>query len=520
MLNKKIRNSILIFLLIISPWFNANYFDDLKQPEESNKLSFYEINPCKISLFEYVSSLENINDVNLNGDSYSPIYCFGRISQIKNNQQVSVGTNFIINFLLLALIVYLIVSIIQKDKYKQNISNLNILLLTSLIITGLIFSDRKYYESKLFLLKIDKFSTYLFLIIFIALLYLLLLDIFLSNKKILINYLPYLFLIDGIIYQSNLNIFAFFFLYLGIESVISSKFKNIFYYIYSTVTFMWVLNARTPYVKYPQEYLGFTSTSYDLYSVFFYSIFILFTFIGVISFLNESLCKLKFSKLLNSFYIVVIFKFLIYFIYSKSSTIYFVIQNYFGINKYENTIFSLDGFFKSNQQLLVLIVILYFISKFNLRKFTPTDLFGIVLTLFFISSSQIYLNSLINKFNMTLDFFNIYNPTFLEMIIGSGPLNYNQIYMESGVETIPDYHSFVSSFLLFFGLLGILSISLFVLLKLISKKYLFVEKVLMFLLTIIFSLNDSINELSFFIIYIFLFKFIFDKYATKTSVYL
>ena len=38
------------------------------------------------------------------------------------------------------------------------------------------------------------------------------------------------------------------------------------------------------------------------------------------------------------------------------------------------------------------------------------------------------MDSLINKFNMTLDFFSNFNPTFLEMIIGSGPLNFNQIY--------------------------------------------------------------------------------------------
>ncbi len=520
MLNKKIGNSILIFLLIIAPWFNANYFDDLKQSEESIDMTFYEINPCKISLFEFISSLENIDEVNLYGDSYSPIYCFGRISQIKNYDQVLVGTNFIINFLLLAFMVYLIAGIIKKDKYKQNFSNFKILSLTSLIITGLIFSDRKFYETKLFLLKIDKFSTYLFLIIFIILIYLILLDVFLSNKKILINYLPYLFLIDGIIYQSNLNVFAFFFLYLGINSVVSGKSRNIFYFLYSTVTFIWVLNARTTYVKYPLEYLGFTSTSYDLYSVFFYSIFFFFTFLGVISLLNESLSKLKFSKLMNNFYIVIFIKFLIYFIYSKSSIIYFVIQNYFGTNNYKNTIFSLDEFFKSNEQLLVLMVILFFISKFNNRKFSSADLFGVVLTLFFISSSQIYFKSLINKFNMTLDFFSNYNPTFLEMIIGSGPLNFNQIYMESSVESIPDYHSFVSSLLLFFGLLGVLSISSLVLLKIISKKYILSEKVFMFILFIVFNVNDSINEFSYFIIYIFIFKFIFDKYATKPSVYL
>jgi len=162
LIDKKIRNAILIFLLLIFPWFNANYFDDLKQIEGSIDVTFYEINPCKISLFEFLLSIENVKDLNLNGDSYSPIYCFGRISQIKNNDQVLVGTNFIINFLLLALMVYLIARIIQKDKYKQNLSNINILLLTTLIITGVIFSDRKYYETKLFLLKIDKFSTYFF----------------------------------------------------------------------------------------------------------------------------------------------------------------------------------------------------------------------------------------------------------------------------------------------------------------------------------------------------------------------
>tara|TARA_B100001939_G_C16878860_1_gene589946 strand:+ start:223 stop:1080 length:858 start_codon:yes stop_codon:yes gene_type:complete len=285
------------------------------------------------------------------------------------------------------------------------------------------------------------------------------------------------------------------------------------------VAFMWIFNARNTYAEYPQQYLGFTSTSYDLYSVFFYSVFFFFIFLGVISFLNESLSKLNFSKLIINFYIVLFIKFLIYFIYLKSSTIYFLIQNYFATNSYKNTIFSLDSFFKSNEQLVVLVVILFFINKVIMSKFTLPDIFGLVLTLFFVYSFNIYSKSLVNKFDMTLDFFSIYNPTFLELIIGSGPLNFNQMYMESGVEKILEYHSFITSFLLFFGLFGIVLIFLFVL-KIASKKFAFVEKVFMFLLIIFFGLNDSINELSLFIIYIFLFKFIFDKYANKTSVYL
>ena len=46
---------LLLTLIILIPWFNTNYFDDIKPVELGTEdTSFYEINPCQVSLAEYI----------------------------------------------------------------------------------------------------------------------------------------------------------------------------------------------------------------------------------------------------------------------------------------------------------------------------------------------------------------------------------------------------------------------------------------------------------------------------------
>ena len=48
---------LLLTLIILIPWFNANYFDDIKPVELGTEdTSFYEINPCQVSLAEYIKA--------------------------------------------------------------------------------------------------------------------------------------------------------------------------------------------------------------------------------------------------------------------------------------------------------------------------------------------------------------------------------------------------------------------------------------------------------------------------------
>ena len=44
----------IIFFIILIPFLNADYSDDIKAvPVSQEDISFYEINPCKVSFFEF-----------------------------------------------------------------------------------------------------------------------------------------------------------------------------------------------------------------------------------------------------------------------------------------------------------------------------------------------------------------------------------------------------------------------------------------------------------------------------------
>ena len=85
MKQKKISIYVLILFTLLLPWFNGNYLDSAKlnSVEQNTTESFFEINPCKISFFEYIFQSERLQDVTFYADDSSPMYCFGRISQYK-----------------------------------------------------------------------------------------------------------------------------------------------------------------------------------------------------------------------------------------------------------------------------------------------------------------------------------------------------------------------------------------------------------------------------------------------------
>ena len=86
MKTKKIRTLILLVLVLVITWFNMDTSNDYSIPKVSQEdTSFYEVNPCKISLSEFLlSNPESIyqNHFYFRPDNRSSIQCFGRISGV------------------------------------------------------------------------------------------------------------------------------------------------------------------------------------------------------------------------------------------------------------------------------------------------------------------------------------------------------------------------------------------------------------------------------------------------------
>ena len=56
MKTKKNRQLVLLVLVVVIPWFNMDTSNDYSIPKVSQEdTSFYEVNPCKISLSEFIT---------------------------------------------------------------------------------------------------------------------------------------------------------------------------------------------------------------------------------------------------------------------------------------------------------------------------------------------------------------------------------------------------------------------------------------------------------------------------------
>ena len=127
-IDKKLLRILLIAILLILPWFNGNYFDETSASIPSQEdLSFYEINTCNISLFEFL--IKNPNSIYQDHfffrfDDYSSIECFGKITGVtlvNNGFFVSVGTNTLLNLLIQSIFWITVFSFVPKDEKQLSI---------------------------------------------------------------------------------------------------------------------------------------------------------------------------------------------------------------------------------------------------------------------------------------------------------------------------------------------------------------------------------------------------------------
>ena len=169
-----IKNILFIALLAIAPWFNSNLFDDTR-PNKSTEFSntYFEINPCKISLAEFAYFEDNLSEFEFISDTSSPIYCFGRISSGNDGSTLKIGTNFLVSALI---IFFLLTALISKTPLLDKpigIKNIyfSSLIFTVILIIGLILADYKYYENSaiFYFLNQSKLISFSYLTIFIFL---------------------------------------------------------------------------------------------------------------------------------------------------------------------------------------------------------------------------------------------------------------------------------------------------------------------------------------------------------------
>jgi hypothetical protein len=115
-------------------------------------------------------------------------------------------------------------------------------------------------------------------------------------------------------------------------------------------------------------------------------------------------------------------------------------------------------------------------------------------------------------------FFARYNPTFSELMIGSGPLSFGQLYGEIVINNTDSFllpHSSILSFLVFIGIIPLLILIIYFLATLINnrKNYEFV----IFSIYIFINIfkNDSLNYFSSFIFYSLIFLTLLNKPGLK-----
>lgn len=315
MLKKNYAAYLVVFVLLVAPWFNSSsnqidYIPELSQ--EANP--FYEINTCKISLFEFF----NANRKSLYQDHYffrandnSSISCFGKITGIavqQNNLQtqffISVGTNSLINLLLQGSIWLLLLRFVKKSVQKLKLENYlhNIaILFTAYLLAFSVYAQQRFYDESFYLLDLNKNSSYILMFLIFLLLTKNLVELYLERSNQLVNMLPYVFFITGIFSGYNIVLFSIIFLYSGICSLIERQFSGKFIILYLSLSFWWLINSNGSFYFNPGKFRGFTNSVYEFNSNLFWIVFFLLLILGIFRELKNNVQYFELSQFTKYF---------------------------------------------------------------------------------------------------------------------------------------------------------------------------------------------------------------------------
>jgi len=620
---------LLILILLVMPWLNSDSSQISSIPEISQENNpFFEINPCKISLYEYfVSDIKSIyqDHYYFRLDTASSIKCFGRVTGIavqQNNLEtqffISVGANSLINLLLQGSFWLLLFSFVKKRKniYLENyfIHNISIIL-TSYLITFSVYSQQKFYDSNFYVFDLTKRSSYVFLFLIFLLITKNFVEIYSARSDKLFNFLPFIFLVFGIFSGFNLVFASLIFINSGIRALIKREYNKKYLFIYLSLSFWWLINSNGSFTFKPGKFRGFTNSVYEFNSNLFWIAFFGLLIVGVFNELKINKKHFNLEKFTNNFsmssFIIMITGliasnfpalnlFSTYYLglqrnvveltnpflfdefgvkiswrgISPSSetvgeffglcllfNLFNVLQNKkLNIYTYTGVISASIGLYFSDNRtsivLVFLIIIIYFYKTLNFNiqfnsKYLRISIFSLILismyvyfqtetfefySLSILSNARLYqydsiyssyllqlnesygqksllyylfglfssIGLILNRAEMWGIFFARYNPTFLEVLVGSGPLTLGQLYDEIKIDDLESFllpHSSLLSYLVYFGLIPLT----FVLYRLFNiamknKNNFMYSSVFIFIFLNVIK-NDSLNYFSNFLFY-------------------
>tara|TARA_S200000501_G_scaffold239210_1_gene224130 strand:+ start:586 stop:2520 length:1935 start_codon:yes stop_codon:yes gene_type:complete len=637
LISRKVFFYVFVVFLIILPWFNTDIQDNYSVSKVSQEnISFYEINPCKISLVQFITNnIESIyqNHYYFRPNDKSPIQCFGRVAGVSVTQKnletqfiISIGTNSFINLVFQGLLWLFIFSLVPRNKKSSEIrnkyKNLSILLL-SYFFAYSIYGESRFYENNLYEFDFSNIKSYFLIFSSVFLISKNLIDICEERSENLINFIPFIYLFTFIFSGFNFSFIAILFIYLGITSFFNGEGNTKFNYIYATLSIWWLINSNGSFYFNVGKLRGFTNSVYEFNANLFWILFLYLLLKGIYKFYIKNkkhfnfdtfVKNLSLTSLLLLFFGIVssnvpLFNFFSYYFlglqrYGVSSNTPFAFDEFgvkiswrgifpssetigefyglailfllFWIIKKEKVglfqyigIFSasLGLYFSDNRTTIVLVflisvlyIYLLFFKNIITPKFLALSSFiffvGLILLLRgstsyeFTSTSIIsqsldfqydsiyssYLNLLLgqedgsisktlfglfstlgyflNRSEMWGLFFSRYNPTFTELLIGSGPMNFGQLYGEIVINDPESFllpHSSILSLFVFIGIIPLASLIILLFTTLIKnrKNYEFVLLSIYVVINII--KNDSLNYFAVFLFYSFIYLIFLNR---------
>ena len=631
MISRKIFLYVFIVFLIIFPWFNTDIQNNYSVPKVSQEnISFYEINPCKISLVQFITNnIESIyqNHYYFRPNNKSPIECFGRVAGVTVMQKnletqfiISIGTNSLINLVFQGLLWLFIISLVPRNLKSSEITNkyknLSILLL-SYLFSYSIYGESRFYENNLYEFDFSNIKSYFLIFLTVFLISKNLIDIYEERSENLINFIPFIYLFTFIFSGFNFSFIAILFIYLGITSFFNGEGNTKFNYLYVTLSIWWLINSNGSFYFNVGKLRGFTNSVYEFNANLFWILFVYLFLNGIYKFYIKNKTYFNFDTFVKNLSLTTL-SLLLFGILSSNVPLFNFFSYYFlGLQRYgvsSNTPFAFDefgvkiswrGIFPSSETigefygLAILILLFWIIKKEKVGMFQYIGIFtaslglyfsdnrtaivlvfilsllyvyllffkkiinpkflvlfafifsvGFILLLMastsyeFTSASIIsqslnfqydsiyssYLNLLLgqedgsiskmlfglfstlgyflNRSEMWGLFVSRYNPTFTELLIGSGPMSFGQLYGEVVINDPESFllpHSSIFSLFVFIGIIPLGSLIIYLIATLIKnrKNYEFV----LFSIYVVINIvkNDSLNYFVVFLFYNFLF---------------
>jgi len=395
-LNKKILlKGILLIFLIVLPFSLSDVTDDITPQKITSDLRFYEINTCSISLNEFLVKNPNViyqDHYKIRYNNFSSIKCFGQITgvdQIDNTFYISIGTNSILNMFIQSLFWLMIISLIPVNRFhKLKITDFISIISTGLITITLIYSEQRFYQNAFFELELTDRTSFIHLFIYLLTIIYFGFQIIASRSNQIINYIPYGFLLIGVFSGFNLYFLSLLFCSFGIKTLINNLKIRKSFSILNVLILFWSYSAigMFYYLK-PDKIRGLSHADYNFLSVLSWSYLIIFSILGLYSFIANKHSHINWLQLRNNFLNSASILIILGYLGSSMPYVNFINYYFFGLNKYgtdNQNLFSTDiwgetqawrGFFPSAETigeffaLGLLLVFLYRNKKLNFQLF-------------------------------------------------------------------------------------------------------------------------------------------------------